>query len=600
MSHLRTILPYFRPYRTGMLVGLLLVAISNFFTVAGPYLLKLAIDALEDPEVQRSLILQYAGLVVLAAILGGVARYGMRELLNGISRRIECDVRADFFRHLLKLDASFFARNRTGDLMSRLTNDTLAVRQAVGPAVMYSVNTTVMSTFVLSLMIWISPRLTLLALLPMLLLPPLVLGFGRIIHRRFERIQAQFSDLCTMVQENLTGVRLIRAYGQEKAQARYFERRNQEYADRNMNLIRASGLFHPSMALLTAAAMAVVLWVGGGLVMDGTITVGDFVAFTFYLNLLAWPMIALGWVVNLFQRGEASMGRINEMMHEEPRIRLTAGARTAEHVEGAVEFRNVSFRYPGTERVVLKDLSFRAAPGEVVAVVGPTGSGKSSLVSLLPRIHDPTEGTILLDDIPLQEYDPTALRSVMGVVPQDSFLFSETIESNIGLGLHNLDWDAETGPPSEVVDAARVAQLHEQIGELPGGYRTYLGERGINLSGGQKQRAALARALASDPHILILDDALSAVDTHTEALILDELRSALRGRTTFLISHRVTAVMNADRILVLEDGVLVEEGRHADLLAQGGVYAALLERQLLEQDLESDLVPPASEVGSAP
>jgi ATP-binding cassette, subfamily B, multidrug efflux pump len=596
MSHLRTLLPYFRPYRTGLLFGLLLVVISNIFTVLAPWLLRLAIDALEDPGITHRTLLVYALLIVGAALLGGAARYGMRELLNGISRRVECDLRADFFRHLLRLDASFYGSQRTGDIMSRATNDTLAVRQAAGPAIMYAVNTTVVSAFTLVLMLWISPRLTLLALIPMLLLPPAVLGFGKIIHERFQTIQEQFSTLSTQVQENLTGIRLVRAYVQEEDQARRFDVLNREYMDRNLHLVKAQGLFHPLLSLLTGAAMIIVLWVGGTEVMAGAISVGDFVAFIFYLNLLIWPMIALGWVVNLFQRGEASMGRIRAILDSEPRVHPNQGRPLGDEMRGAIEFRNVSFRYPDDDRPVLEDISFRVEPGETVAVVGPTGSGKSSLVQLLPRLHDPTEGVILLDGIPLPEYDPGSLRKRMGIVPQDTFLFSETIGANVGLGLDEIEAaDADTASESldpRILRASEVAQLHDQVESFPRGYRTYLGERGINLSGGQKQRATLARALARDPRVLVLDDALSAVDTQTEARILAELREDLRERTAFLISHRVTAVMHADRILVLNHGRLVEEGTHQDLLALDGVYARLLRRQLLEQELREGSAAP--------
>ena len=592
MTHLRTVLPYFRPYRTGMLVGMALVVVSNVFTVAGPWLLRMAIDAIERPDVTRQLILTYAGLIVLVALIGGAARYGMRELLNGISRRIECDLRDDFFGHLLRLDPSFYGRERTGDIMSRATNDTLAVRQAVGPAVMYSVNTAVMSAFTLFLMFWISPRLAALVLIPMALLPPLVLWFGRVIHDRFQRIQEQFSEITTQVQENLSGVRLVRAYGREADQARRFEEGNREYMDRNLHLVKVQGLFHPMLGLLTGTAMVIVLWIGGGQVIAGDISVGDMVAFIFYLNLLTWPMIALGWVVNLFQRGEASMGRINQILSTEPRIAPGAGRRP-EQPKGRISFRSVSFRYPGTERLVLRNVSFEVEPGETVAVVGPTGSGKSTLVSLIPRLYDPSEGQVLLDDVPLPEYDPARLREVMGVVPQDAFLFSETIRANVALGLE-ADEAEEEGDEMDprVLRASRIAQLHDQVEAFPRGYDTRLGERGINLSGGQKQRATLARALARNPVVLILDDALSAVDTRTEAKILAELRGDLRSRTAFLISHRVTAVMNADRILVLDDGELVEQGTHDELMTRDGVYARLLRHQLLAQDLETEPAPP--------
>ncbi|MEX2526644.1 MAG: ABC transporter ATP-binding protein [Gemmatimonadota bacterium] len=593
MSHLRTLIPYFRPYRRGLAWGLLLVVISNVFTIAGPWLLKTAIDGLEDPEVSRGRIAGLAGLLVVAALLGGAARYGMRELLNGISRKIECDLRMDLFRQFTRLDATFYGTHRTGDLMARATNDTLAVRMAVGPAVMYTVNTAVTFSFALAVLLWISPRLTGVALLPMLLLPPVVLGFGRVINRRFDAIQEHFSTLSTMIQENLTGVRIVRAYGQEAAQADDFLALNREYRSRNMALVYAAGLFHPILALLSGTAMVLVLWVGGREVISGAISVGDFVAAAFYLGLLTWPLIALGWVVNLFQRGAASMARLNQILEHSPEIEPHRGSSLEPAIKGGVAFRNVSFRYPGTERWVLKELSFQVEPGETVAVVGPTGSGKSTLVSLLPRTFDPQEGTILLDGKPLGHWDVGSLRAAMGVVPQDPFLFSDTLGANLALGLPEEELPVAEGglfeEPSEahprIRKAVRIAQLEETIRHFPRGYNTMLGERGLNLSGGQKQRATLARALARDPAILILDDALSAVDTRTEARILDELRVETGNRTCFIISHRVSAVMHSDRILVLKEGRLVEQGTHSQLLAAGGVYAHLLRRQLLEEDL---------------
>ncbi|MDE2762870.1 MAG: ABC transporter ATP-binding protein [Gemmatimonadota bacterium] len=609
MDQLKTVLPYFRPYRAAMFWGLVLVIVANAFSLASPYLLKLPIDALTagsgsgaDPDGTRRTILTFALLIVGAAVLGNAARYGMREILNGLSRRIEVDLRNDFLRHLLRLDAGFYGRTRTGDLMSLATNDTLAVRQAVGPAVMYSVNTLVNFAFGLGVMIWISPRLTLAALLPLALLPPVVLRFGRAIHTRFERIQEQFAALSTMVQENLAGVRIVRAYGQETAQEREFDAFNREYVRRNMHLAYVSGAFHPIMGLLTGAGMVVVLWYGGRLVMSGAITTGDFVAFSFYLVLLGWPMIALGWVVNLFQRGAASMGRINRIMATEPAIAPPAAPHPPPTGDAAIEFRNVCFRYPGgggegegkaggdaetsvpePDRLVLEDISFTAEPGRTVAIVGPTGSGKSTLVSLLARVHDPTSGAVLLDGVPLPEYDPADIRARIGFAPQDGFLFSARLGLNIGLGVHaSLPADERD---RRIRDAAAAADLHETAEGFPDGYRTRLGERGINLSGGQKQRATLARALAIEPAVLVLDDVLSAVDTATESRILEGLRRELRGRTAFIISHRVTAVKDADLILVLDGGRIVERGRHEELLARRGTYASLLRRQLLEQDL---------------
>ena len=607
MRELRTVLPYFRPYRKPMLWGLVLVVLANAFSLANPYLLKLPIDALTanagaDADAIGRTVLTYALLIVGVALLGNAARYGMREILNGLSRRIEVDLRNDFLRHLLRLDAGFYNRTRTGDLMSLATNDTLAVRQAAGPAVMYSANTIVNFVIGLGVMIWISPGLTLAALAPMTLLPPIVLWFGRTIHNRFERIQEQFAALSTMVQENLTGVRIVRAYAQEAAQAREFDGFNSGYLKRNMNLAYVSGAFHPVMGLLTGAAMVVVLWYGGRQVMTGAITTGDFVAFSYYLVLLGWPIIALGWVVNLFQRGAASMGRINRIMATEPAIAPPASPHPPPTGAAAIEFRNVCFRYPGRgeegeerrldgtgtfvpepDRLVLDDVSFTAEPGRTVAVVGPTGSGKSTLVSLIARVHDPTSGAVLLGGVPLPQYDPADIRARIGFAPQDTFLFSARLGLNIALGL-----DPSLPEPAlhqRVRDAAAAADLHDTVEAFPEGYRTRLGERGINLSGGQKQRATLARALATDPPVLILDDVLSAVDTATESRILQGLRDELEGRTAFIISHRVTAVKDADLILVLDEGRIVERGRHDDLVARGGTYASLLRRQLLEQDL---------------
>ena len=595
MGELRAILPYFRPYLRSLYWGVVLVFFANLFQMAGPYLIKLALDGMEDtdPDAAAARIATYAGLIVATAFVGGAARYGMRELLNGMSRRIECDLRDDFFVHLLRLDATFYGSTRTGDLMSRATNDTLAVRMAVGPAVMYTANTIVGFVFSLSFMLWISPRLTLYAIVPMIVLPPIVLGFGRIIHRRFEQIQEQFSSLSTFVQENLTGVRIVRAYTQEAEQARQFDVFNEEYRRKNMSLVLSAGAFHPILMLISGIALVLATWLGALEVIAGAMTKGDFVAFGFYLVMLIWPMIALGWVVNLYQRGAASMGRLNEILAVKPTVGVPLEPISLAAARGGIEFRNVSFSYPNTQREVLDAISFVVEPGATVAIVGPTGSGKSTLVALLARQYDPTGGEILLDGVKLTDVDPAELRLRIGMVPQDPFLFSATIADNVGLGL---DSDepllTESGEPSDVIAAATsVAQLAEQIEGFPKGYGTMLGERGINLSGGQKQRATLARALARDPLILVLDDALSAVDTHTEAKILDDLRSVMKRRTSFIISHRVSAVMHADEILVLDDGALVERGTHVELINARGTYARLLRRQMLEEDLESRLAP---------
>ncbi|MEJ2335645.1 MAG: ABC transporter ATP-binding protein [Gemmatimonadales bacterium] len=581
MTSLRALIPYFKPYRRGILAGLALVVIGNLFTLLGPYLLKEAIDALET-HLSRSLIVRYALLIVLVAILAGVSRYYMRELLNGISRRIETDLRNDLFDHLLRLPAQFYDSWRTGDLMSRATNDVLAVRMVAGPAIMYAVNTATVSTFALLLMIWINPVLTLLAMIPLAILPAAVFLFGRQIHDRFEKIQSQFAELSNYSQEFLSSIRIVKAYTQEEAQARRFAELNDEYLDRNMSLARVWGAFHPSLILLTGIGAVILLWYGGNLVISGRITVGDFVAFGFYLTLLSWPMIALGWVTNLFQRGAASMRRINELMSVVPSIAEDPAPLPIGSVRGRIELRDVSFRYPDTERWVLKNISLVIEPGQTAGIVGQTGSGKSTLVRLLPRLYDATEGAVLFDGVDVRRLPIAAVRDAVSVVPQESFLFSMRLKRNIAL--HG----AEEADIERLMEAVDIAHLTEALAVLPEGIDTHLGERGINLSGGQKQRATLARALYRDTPVLILDDALSAVDSVTETAILRELRQYMRGRSSILISHRVSAIRDADVIFVLEDGQLVEQGRHHELLELDGVYKRLLERQLLSEEIERE------------
>ena len=590
MKPLMHILPYLRRYRGGIAMGLLMVVLANAFHVLLPWLLGRAIDALGEPGTGRGTLAVYAALIVGTAVLGGAARFGMRQILNTLSRRVEVDLRDDFFAHLVRLDAPFYGATRTGDLMSRATNDTQAVRMAIGPGIMYLVNTFAMTALALFFMFRYSASLTLVALIPLLALPPAMLHFGRVIHRRFERIQEHLGHLSTMVQENLSGVRIVRAYRQEESQQAEFEELNAQYLEKNMDLARTSALFHPLLQVFTGLGMLAVLWVGGLQVMAGTITAGDFVAFGFYLVMLTWPMVALGWVINLFQRGAASMARINRIMEARPQVTEPAHPRALERTRGEVEFRNVSFRYPGTERWVLRDVSFRIPAGSTAALVGPTAAGKSTVVHLLTRRYDPAEGQVLLDGVPLDELSFATLRAAVGVVPQDAFVFSDTIAANVGLGLDGGPDDA-----ARVEAAVRVARLDEAIAAFPRGLETRLGERGVNLSGGQRQRATLARALAMDPPVLILDDALSAVDTHTETEILRGLRTVMAERTALIVSHRVSAVMGADLILVLDEGRVVERGVHTDLIRAGGLYATLLRRQLLAEGLEGEPLAGASD-----
>ena len=584
LRNLRLAAPYYRPYWISFSIGLIIVIASSAITSVIPWLLRRAIDAI-GAGAPMGTIWRLSGFIVLAALVGGAFRYGMRELINGVSRWIEYDLRNDLFTHLETLDAAYFAQTRTGDIMARLTNDLSAVRTAVGPAVMYLANTIAGGLFALCFMLRIDVRLTLLALVPMLVLPVLTIRMGKAIHDRFEAVQEHFSTLTTRAQENLSGARIVRAYRQEAAEIARFGAINEEYLAINMSLVRLWGTLNPLFGFFGGLGAVIVLGAGGALAINGTISVGSFVAFGMYLTMLTWPMIALGWVVNLFQRGEASMGRLNEVFHVTPTIRAeepeqhlppTMSGRT-------IEFRNVGFHYPsdpaGEPRWVLRNVSFSVPAGATLGVGGATGSGKSALIDLIPRMYDPQEGEILIDGIPTRNVPPAEIRREIGFVPQESLLFSDTIGANLAYGTHD---------PSSAEWAAAVAQLDRTIEEFPGRYETILGERGINLSGGQKQRASLARALAKTPSIVLLDDALSAVDTHTEAEILRALREALSGRTALIASHRISAIRDASWIIVLEKGSLVEEGQHADLMAMRGRYWSLLRRQQLLDAVESE------------
>ncbi|HET7375027.1 MAG TPA: ABC transporter ATP-binding protein, partial [Gemmatimonadaceae bacterium] len=584
MRALRRLLPYYTPYRWQVFLGLAFVVISSAFASVTPWLLRAALDGIRAGAPARRIWTLAAAMVGLA-LVAGVLRYGMRELINGLSRRIEYDLRNDLFEHLLTLDAGYFGRTRTGDIMARLTNDLSAVRQAVGPAIMYLTNTIAGGVFALYFMLRIDQRLTLLALTPMVLLPVLTVWLGRAIHERFEAVQEHFSTMTTRAQENLAGARVVRAYRQERAELDRFAALNDEYLSKNMQLVRLYGIMNPAFGLLAGLGAVTVLGVGGTLAVRGTISVGAFVAFGLYLGMLTWPLIALGWVVNLFQRGAASMARLVEILDraasvaspETPRVLPPAASGRS------VEFRGVGFHYPApadsAPRWVLRDVSFRVAAGETLAVVGATGSGKTALLELLERVYDPQEGEVLIDGVPVASLTLDQLRGEIGFVPQETLLFSETIRENLTYG---------TDDASRATWAAGVAQLDSTIDAFPGGYDTLLGERGINLSGGQKQRAALARALAREPSIVVLDDALSAVDTHTEADILRGLREALKGRTAIIASHRVSAVREATWIIVLDEGRIVEQGRHADLIGAGGRYWTLLRRQQLEDAIEDE------------
>jgi ATP-binding cassette subfamily B protein len=580
---LRRLLPYLHPYRTRLAAGLFLVVVSSALSTAIPWLVRRAIDGMTAGVPVRNIYVIGATMVGLALVAGAM-RYGMREIMNGLSRYVEYDLRNALFAHLERVDAGYYARTRTGDIMARLTNDLSAVRMAAGPAIMYLANTVFGGAFALVFMLRISPRLTLVALLPMVLLPVVAVKLGRMIHDRFEAVQEHFSRVTTLAQENLAGVRVVRAYRQEPAEEARFAALNEQYLEKNMRLTRLQAAMNPSFGLFAGLGALAVLGYGGTLALRGAITVGEFVAFALYLSILTWPLIALGWVVNLFQRGAASMDRLNEIFDARPAVVSPPTPRALPPRQGAgraVEFRGVGFHFPveaGQEpRWVLRDVSFSIAAGETLGIVGATGSGKSTLIDLIPRIHDPQEGAVLIDAVPVRDLALDELRREIGYVPQESLLFSDTIGANLRYG---------TTSDEDALWAARIARIDDQIAAFPAGYETMLGERGINLSGGQKQRASLARALARRPSVVLLDDALSAVDTQTEAEILHALGDALARRTAVIASHRISAVRDAHHIIVLDAGRVVERGTHAELLALRGRYWSLLRRQQLVEQIE--------------
>ena len=572
-----------------MLAGLLLVIGGSAGGAAVPWLLRAGIDELRAGA-PLARIWTIAAIMVAATVGTGTFRYLMRELLNGLSRFVEYDLRNDLFARLVVLDASWYGRTRTGDIMARVTNDLAAVRMASGPAIMYLTNTVAGGIFAMVGMATISPKLMLLAIIPALLIPVIMLRLGKLVHDRFEAVQEHFSTMTTHAQENLAGARIVRAYRQEASEIDRFTALGEEYLRRNMALARLNGILHPSFGLLAGLGAVIVLGAGGTMALNGTISIGSFVAFGLYLGMLTWPLIALGWVINLFQRGAASMARLLDILDAQPSVATPAHPRPMPPPRPrggrSIEFRGVGFHYPGaverdgTPRWVLRDVSFTVEAGQTLGIVGTIGAGKSALLDLIPRFFDPQEGEVLFDGVPIRDLPLDALRREIGAVPQESLLFSEPIASNLQYGLERDDAQA-------MVWAAGVAQLDRTIEEFTAGYDTLLGERGINLSGGQKQRATLARALARKPSVVLLDDALSAVDTHTEAEILRGLRSALSGRTALIASHRVSAIRDADLVIVLDGGRIVEQGTHEALLARQGRYWQLLNRQLLVESVEA-------------
>ena len=566
-------------YRGGLTWGIACVVISNLIALAQPQVLRYAVDDLYKGVTAEKLGRYALGLLGIG-IVAGLFKYWMRRAVIAISREVEYDLRNDLFAHLQRLPAAYFQRERTGEIMSRATNDLAAVRMMLGPGIMYLVNTVVVALVSIGFMLAISPRVTLFALLPLPLVSLCVWYFGERIEVRFEAIQERFARIAARVQENLAGVRVVRAYAREASELSDFRTLNLDYLAQNLALIRTSGFFYPALAFLSGAAALLALYLGGRAVVGAQITLGQFVAFTVYLGMLNWPMVALGWVINMFQRGAASYRRIEAILDAPVEIASEPEARRPPRCAGEIEFRHLTFTYPGDERAALRDVSFRVPAGARVALVGRTGSGKSTLLGLVPRLFDPPPGTVLLDGEDVRTLDLAWLRGRIAWVPQDTFLFSATVAENLAYG--RVDANAE-----EIEHAARAAGLDGDIARFPEHYETRVGERGITLSGGQKQRAAIARAVLLDAPVLVLDDCLSSVDTETEERILRGLADEMRRRTTLIVSHRVSAVRDADLIIVLEDGAVAERGTHDSLQALGGRYAELCRAQQLEEELEA-------------
>jgi ATP-binding cassette subfamily B multidrug efflux pump len=573
---LKSAWPYLWKYRRGMALGLGALLVNDLMKAALPLAIRSGVDSLMN-GFRLSLVFEFAALVVLLSVIKGIFQYWMRVILIGLSRDIEFDLRNDLFSHIVTLSQDFYAKYRTGDIMARATNDLNAVRMMLGPGIMYFTETFFTAVFLIGVMWRVDWRLTLFCLIPAPLVSAAVILFGRRIHDRFETIQRMFSDISSRVQENLSGVRVIRAYAQEQPEIRKFELLNQDYVAQNIGLARLSALFMPLLQALIGIGFLIVLLAGGYQLLAHRISLGSFVLFNTYMGMLIWPMIALGWVVNLMQRGTASWSRIMELMHEQPGIARPPSAHFAPLVRGEIRFDGVEMKYPAG--YALKNITLEIPEGATIAIVGHTGSGKSTLVSLIPRLMDPTHGAVFLDGVDLRDFDPEWLRRQIGFVPQETFLFSATLAENIA-------WGVDDATEDDIARAAELAGLAPDIASFPEGYGTIIGERGITLSGGQKQRVAIARAILRDPKILILDDALASVDTLTEERILQGLEDVMRGRTTILISHRVSTVRNASQIFVIEHGVVAEQGTHAELIMSGGYYADLYQKQLLEEELE--------------
>ncbi|MCU0333259.1 MAG: ABC transporter ATP-binding protein/permease [Ignavibacteriaceae bacterium] len=579
MKNLYTLKKYFIRYKKKLILGFIFIILSNIGTVYVPMLMKDSIDALQS-NATNSLLLQYGLMIVGASLFAGIFRFMIRQTIIVVSREIEFDLRGDFWKHIQLLPMRYFQNTSTGNIMAHATNDINAVRMFIGPAVMYSIDTSVRLIMVLILMLSLNTSLTIYALLPLPLLSVLVYKVGKLIHSKFTVIQEKFAQLTTLAQENFSGIRVIKSYVREESEMKRYAEHSQDYLKKNMNLVKTQAVIMPLLFLITGLSIIIVIWLGGTKVINGELTLGEITAFIVYLGILIWPMIAFGWVINIIQQAEASMKRLNKILSEPYDITETERTNySVNNIKGNIEFRNVSFRYNEHSPYILQNINLKIPAGSTLAIMGYTGSGKTSMVNLIPRLYDCSDGEVLIDNLNVKEIPLNVLRPNIGLVQQESFLFSDTILNNISYGRREID--------RPLVDkVSEIAQFDKDIQEFPLKYQTIVGERGITFSGGQKQRACLARALAIDPKILILDDSFSAVDTNTEEEILKNLKEFMRERTSIIISHRISTVKDADNIIVLADSKIAEEGTHEELVAKGGIYADLHYKQLLEQELE--------------
>ncbi|MCB9249777.1 MAG: ABC transporter ATP-binding protein [Ignavibacteriales bacterium] len=579
MNSLKTLNKYFFRYKTKLILGILFIFLSNAAQVYIPILLKDSVDALQK-HLSNEIIIKYALLIVGTAIFGGVFRFLIRTTIIIVSRRIEFDLRSDFWEHIQKLPTRFFQNNSTGNIMAHATNDISAVRMYIGPAVMYSIDTISKFIIIIVIMLNLNVWLTIYALIPLPILSFLVYKLSKKIHSRFTKIQEKFSELSSKAQESFSGIRVIKSYVREQDEIKQFTKLGKDYLNRNMEMVKIQAFFMPMLFMITGISVIIVMWIGGSMVIEGTLTLGEIIAFIAYLSLLIWPVIAFGWVINIIQQASASMKRLLKIFAEIDDVEDSSDSvKTKVEIKGGIEFKKVSFKYGKELPTVLDNINLKIPVGSSLAIVGHTGSGKSSLINLIPRLFDVTKGEILIDGINVKQIPKSILRKSIGLVSQETFLFSDTLFNNIAFGLEK--------PNTEIIEnVSNISQLKKDIDSFSQGYETILGERGITLSGGQKQRTSLARALAINPKILILDDSFSAVDTHTEEEILNKLKEFMKGRTSIIISHRISTVKNADNIIVLENGIIAEQGKHDDLVALNGIYADLHNKQLLEEELK--------------